>query len=119
MEKFTTKIDLMKIPGAVLIPLGTADGSAVECLCIPVNNGYLFNGEKGVYMNTVTTERRSPSYGWTHSVKISATTEFYKTLTDEQRKAIPFIGDAKPMESGGSATPATHIPQLNPSKPKF
>lgn len=119
MDKLTTKINLMNIPGAVKMALPAQDGSNVECLVIPINNGYLFNGEKGVYMNTVTAQRKTPSYGWTHSVKISATTEFYKTLTDEQRKAIPFIGDAKPMGEGGGGTSQVTEPPVVGSKPVF
>lgn len=90
------KIDLTKVPGAVR---HTNQKTGAKMLIIPLDGKWIFDGEKGCYLNAVARERREPSFGNTHSVKISVDRKVFDAMSEEEKKSIPYIGDARELAS--------------------
>lgn len=113
----TAKIDLLRLRGATVCPIKGAKETKT-CLIIPIEDSGLYAGQKGVYLNVSIFERKGAArYGdWTHSIRLNVDGEIYKNMTDEEKKAIPFLGDMKPIETAHSvadavaAMPAIELP---------
>lgn len=114
---YTAKLDLLRIHGATVHPIKGAKETK-NCLIIPIDDSGLYAGQKGVYLNVSVFERKGPAqYGdWTHSIRLNVDGDVYKNMTDEQRKAIPFLGDMKPITASPNvaeavmAQPAIELP---------
>ena len=89
---FYMKLDLAKFWGASVI----TTKSGKEVLVIPIEENMLVKGKNGaVYAGFQATERKQAGqYGDTHYIKPKFSKENFARLTDEQRNAIPFIGQA-------------------------
>lgn len=94
---FTAKINLRQLNHALMTsPKGT------KCIVIPIAENNLFEGEKGIYLDLVAFELKNPEAGKdTHMIKQSFSKEKLSAFTDEQKKALPILGNAK-ISSGGS-----------------
>lgn len=73
-------------------------GKKIDCLIIPIDENHLYKGEKGVYLDLTSIEikdksKQAPGQKDTHLIKQSFSREFYDTLTDEQKKAFPILGN--------------------------
>lgn len=70
-------------------------GELVECVVIPIDANNLVRGEKGVYLDLMGFElkERKPDRKDTHLVKQSLPKEQFEKLTDEQKKALPILGN--------------------------
>lgn len=70
-----------------------------EILCIPIKLNQLYKSEKGnVYFDIVGFEfedKSNKQYKDTHLLKQSFSKEAIATMTDEQKKALPIIGNAR------------------------
>lgn len=97
MANFSIKADLLKIKGAAIINL-KGKTATKRCLVIPVDDGGLFVGEKGVYLNMTAVEMREPRYGDTHCVKINLDRDAYNALSEEERRNIPILGGMHELE---------------------
>lgn len=86
------KLDLAKFWGATV----TTTKSGKEVIVIPIEENMLVKGKNGaIYAGFQATERRQAGqYGDTHYIKPKFNKENFAKLTDEQRNAIPFIGQA-------------------------
>lgn len=96
------KLDLAKFWGATV----TTTKSGKEVIVIPIEENMLIKGKNGaIYAGFQATERRQAGqYGDTHYIKPKFNKENFAKLTDEQRSAIPFIGQAyvqQPTNNGG------------------
>lgn len=118
MSNFSIKLELSNLKDACL---ATANGR--KCVVIPVDaNKGIVIGKKGVYLNLVAIKMKQPSkYGnYTHFVKESLDKEVYQALSDEERNAIPIIGNLKAMggedDSDTSATPEAPAITLTPTE---
>lgn len=70
-----------------------------------INKSDLFVGEKGTYLTIDCVElKETGKYGDTHLVKQVISSERYKTMTEEERKAVPILGNMKPKEQKTSQT---------------
>ena len=95
MKNYELTINLLKVPGAFT---HTIQGSSksVKCICLPLDS-YFYEGEKGIYLNAKVIERKQVGkYGDTHFIKLTIDPTIYKVMTDEEREAIPIIGNARP-----------------------
>lgn len=72
------------------------DGEKVKCLIIPIKENNLFEGEKGTYLDLQAFELKNPKPDSkdTHLVKQSLPKDLYDTMSEEERKAIPIMGNA-------------------------
>lgn len=58
----------------------------------------LYKGEKGTYMTLDVLEVKNSKYGDTHMVKQVLSKEKYQSLSDEQKKQIPILGNMSPSK---------------------
>lgn len=81
------------------------DGSEVECLIIPIDQNYLYRGDKGMYLDLTAIEsKEGPKAGYkdTHFIKQSLPKEVYDKMTDDQRKSTPIMGNLFPWDNTSS-----------------
>lgn len=102
MTTYNGKLNLLKLKNAFI---ATVQGRAQQkrCLCIPIedNNLFITAGEdlkaRGAYIDFIAWENQQPSkYGDTHSLRQSLAKEVRERMTDEELKAVPYIGNMKP-----------------------
>lgn len=103
MANFQLKINLSRLNGAFVTPLR---GKTAEklCLCIPIEDAQLFQGQSSVYLDLNLWERRDGvgKYGDTHYAKQRFSKAYLDSLSDDQRRALPFIGDMRPRPDYGN-----------------
>jgi|SRR5690625_2217151 len=87
MSNISTKIDLLKIPGAMRTELTGKNGKPVKVVVLPIEYANLYNGEKGVYLDLIGFPLRNPdpSRKDTHLVKQSLPKE-------KQKDTDPILG---------------------------
>lgn len=95
MSSISIKIDLRQLKH-IIQKLKRKDGTEVECLTIPINENNLFKGEKGVYLDLTAFElkNKQPGSKDTHIVKQSLPKEVFEKMTDEEKRALPILGNA-------------------------
>ncbi len=87
------RIDLQKLNNAFLRNF-TGKTATKRCICIPVDdNPEMYLGEKGTYLNLTAIETVNSQFGDTHYVKGNIPREVYDKLSEDQRKAIPILGN--------------------------
>lgn len=110
MSNYGEKIDLLKLKNAcrVTIPGKT---SRKRGIFIPFeDNSEVYDGEKGVYLNLTVVEMKQPGqYGDTHIVKGNKPEEEYKAMGDEERKALPILGQMRPLERKTAVQPSPEV----------
>lgn len=98
MEKnYAQKQNLLALPGAFVANI-QGKTAKKRCLCIPIEESYLYEGEKGVYLSLNMWATRDSKYGDSHYLTLSLPKEVRESMTDEQKKAIPILGNVKVME---------------------
>ena len=58
----------------------------------------LYKGEKGTYLTLDVLEVKNNKYGDTHIVKQVLNKDKYQSLTDDQKKQIPILGNMAPSK---------------------
>lgn len=110
MNIFSLKVDLLKLKNAcrVTIPGKT---SRKRGIFIPFeDNSEVYDGEKGVYLNLTVVEMKQPGqYGDTHIVKGNKPEEEYKAMGEDERKALPILGQMRPLERKTVQQPAPQV----------
>lgn len=104
------KIDLLKLKNAcrVTIPGKT---SRKRGIFIPFeDNSEVYDGEKGVYLNLTVVEMKQPGqYGDTHIVKGNKSEDEYKAMGEDERKALPILGQMRPLERKTAVQPSPEV----------
>lgn len=87
----TLKINLRQLQHALMTtPKGT------KALVIPIAENSLFEGEKGIYLDLVGFYIKNPKPNEdTHLLKQSFSKEKLAAMTDEAKKALPILGNAR------------------------
>lgn len=121
MSNFGIKIDLAKLNGAAVTELQGQNG-LVRCVVIPVDANLIFVGQKGVYLDLCAFEMENPQYESTHIIKQSLPKAVRESMTEEQRKALPIVGDLKPLRGNAGSQGAYNggyapAPAYAPSAP--
>jgi hypothetical protein len=95
----TGKINLRQLKHALMT---TPKGA--KCIMIPIVENELFEGEKGIYLDIVGFELKTPSDKSkdTHIVKQSFTKERLEKMTDAEKKELPIIGNFRVMTGADS-----------------
>jgi hypothetical protein len=88
----------------------------VECLIIPIEKNKLYIGEKGVYLDLVAFEIKEPKADSkdTHIVKQSLAKDIRESMTDEQLRAMPILGNLSVWSGGGEKEPVSSTTTLEP-----
>lgn len=98
MSNYSIKLDLLKLKGAGVTNIKGRTATK-KCLVIPIEDARLFLGGKGVYLDLSAWESREQGkYGDTHGVKQSFSKETLDAMSEEERKALPFLGNMRPMQ---------------------
>lgn len=88
------------------------------CLVIPIEDAYLYAGDKGVYLDTLVYENKDNSYGDTHLVKQSIPKKIFEAMSEEERRQIPILGNIRPMASKTiTAAPTIEPDQISDDLP--
>ena len=98
-KNYNIRLDLSKVPSAFV---HTIQGSKknVKCVCIPIEENNIFISEttKRIYWDIQAKSLANSNYGQSHALKPRVGSERWKTMTEEERNAIPFIGNMSPIE---------------------
>lgn len=94
MSNISIKLNLRQLKSHVM-NMNVKNGQ-VKCLVLPIAENSLFEGEKGIYIDLQAWEikERKPDRKQTHIIKQSYPKELFDKLSEEQKQAIPIIGDA-------------------------
>ena len=94
MGNISTKINLRQLKN-IRKTMKRKDGSEVECLIIPIEPNHLYKTEKGAYLDLIgfSFDNKIEDSKDTHLVKQSLPKEVFEKMTEEEKKAIPVIGN--------------------------
>lgn len=96
MSNLNIKLNLQNLNCAVRTE--KSKSGLVECIIIPIEQNYLFKGEKGIYLDLTAFELKEPKDKKTHLIKQQLPKEVFKAMTDEQKKSTPILGDVTTWE---------------------
>lgn len=97
---YNLKLDLAKLKKVGVANITGKTGNKVKCVVIPVEENDIFLSEKGgIYMDLACFEMKKENYGQSHLIKQSLSEEKRKSMTDEEKNAIPIVGALKPMKA--------------------
>lgn len=90
----TLKLNLRQLQHSLMLtPKGT------KVLVIPIKENNLFEGKEGVYLDIVGFDYQDKTpgkqYPDTHLLKQSFSKEELSKMTDEQKKSLPILGNAR------------------------
>lgn len=115
MGNFQGNFDLLKLKNACIINVKGKTGEK-QGVFVPIEDNKLFvskdesNRAKGAYLNFVAFENKYPGkFGDTHMIKRSFDKDTRSKMSEEEKRAIPIIGNMKPMEFN-NATHAVEAP---------
>jgi len=95
MSNITTKLNLSGLK-SVITTRTNQNGDKIEGLFIPIDANNLFRGEKGVYLDLTHMPLKEVGKDGrkdTHLVKQNLPKEVYDTLSEEEKKELPIIGN--------------------------
>lgn len=110
------KTNLLTLQGATRMDIKGKNGD-VKCLVIPIELANLYDGEKGVYLDQTALPIANPKEGSkdTHIIKQSFGKEKFAAMTQEEKNAIPIMGNAIAWGDTGAAKTETKTNAAPPS----
>lgn len=122
MENYQLKLNMLKFNNAFVLAID-GKSSTKQCVCIPIEDNHLFITAdenlkaKAAYadININQYEGGKSQYGDTHYARLAVPKEVRENMTDEEKKAIPYLGNMKPSQvtapqSAEVATPVYSTP---------
>jgi hypothetical protein len=98
MSNFNINLNLKSLK-SVAIKDVQGKTATKQCLIIPISDNDLYVGEKGIYISLSAWESNHLRDNKTHLIKQSFSKEVRSTMTEEDRKSQPILGDMKPFET--------------------
>lgn len=96
-QNYGIHINLLKLRNAFMRNF-TGKTTTKRCIVIPVDdNPEMFLGEKGCYINFTAFEVTNSQYGDSHLVKGDLPKEKREKMTQEERDAMPILGNMRPI----------------------
>jgi len=92
MSNIKTQLNLKNLVHVVK-KIKSKSGNEIDCIVIPIEANHIYVGEKGFYLNLIGFELKNKSETQTHMVKQSFSKEFLESLTDEEKKELPILGN--------------------------
>lgn len=110
MSNYSIRVNLLKLKNACRVTIPGRTGKK-RGVFIPVeDNGEMWDGEKGVYLNLVAVELKQPGeYGDSHLLKGNKPEEEYRAMGEEERKALPILGQMRPLERKTVEQPSPEV----------
>lgn len=114
MTRINLKVNLSALKSVTQYQKGKT--GPVECLIIPIDENYLYRGKSGLYLDLTAFEVRNPKEGQkdTHILKQSLPKEVFETLTDEEKRAMPIMGNAMVVDVAGQTNMPEPIGENDP-----
>lgn len=114
--RYGLNINLKALPNAFVCPI-QGKTAVKNCLCIPLDSEGVFVGDKTISISATAYE--NTNFGHSHTLRLSVDSAKYESMTDEQRKAIPYIGHMKEFvgEAGIPDTDNVAVPDNNDNLP--
>ena len=107
MSNYQVKINLLKLDRAAVANI-KGKSETRKCIVIPCGDDTdLILREKGVYLDCVAFETDKSQFGDTHAVKVSYSKERREKMTEDERRAKPFVGNLRPLETQSKQMPVT------------
>lgn len=107
MSNYGIRLDLLRLQGAFTRNL-KGKTATKRCLIIPIDdNPGFYLGEKGCYLNLSAFETQNNQYGDTHLVKQNLPKEQRERMTEDERNAIPIVGNMRPLQPQGGTVSGT------------
>ena len=105
---YQISVNLLKLRAASVMKI-KGKTTVVRCLVIPLEGiSTLVEKETGIFLNMGSFGSDNLNFGHTHIVKASFLKAENDAMTEEQRRAIPILGNMKPMEAKQTAVPETN-----------
>lgn len=95
MANISIKLNLTQLKHVVRKMTGK-DKQPIDCLVIPIDENLIFRGEKGLYLDLTAIEIKNKvgDSKDTHLIKQQVGKEVYESMTEEQKRAMPILGNA-------------------------
>jgi len=108
--RITAKINLQALKNAFVHTI-QGQNNAKKCICIPIDDNFLYVGQKSVYLDLIGFEldpdkRKGED---THLVKQSLPKAVRDNMSDEERRQMPIIGNFR-AEIDNNATTEAPLP---------
>ena len=107
MSRISGKLNLLQLHAVV--KLITGQTGPVECLVIPIIKNRLFKGDKGIYLDIVGFEidpaKRNANSKDTHILKQSFSKEIRETMTEDELRSLPILGNLQVWDGASSMEP--------------
>lgn len=99
MSNLSTKLNLAGLKHSR--KLLTGQSGQIDCLIIPIKENHLFIGEKGLYLDLSHFEIKNPAADQkdSHLVKQSLPKEVYDAMSEDERKALPVLGNTRTWDN--------------------
>lgn len=101
---YAGKINLLKFANACIVSV-KGQKATKKGIFIPIEDNHVFVSAdenlkaKGAYIDFNAWENQTPGkYGDTHGIRQSLAREVRERMTDDELKAVPYIGNMKPYE---------------------
>lgn len=91
MENLNIKINLSRLNDVCRI----SDKNGIEYVAIPIKKNFLYQGEKGTYLNLTAFCQDNDKYGDSHYIKLQIPSATYNKMTDDEKKKQNIIGSAR------------------------
>lgn len=108
-NNYSGKLNLLKFLNACIVTV-KGNTSTKRGVFIPLDDNNVFVSAdenmkpRGAYIDFIAFENQQPGkYGDTHSLRQSLAKEVRERMTDEELKAVPYIGNMKPYEIPNAA----------------
>ena len=90
----TSSINLAALKHAVIVNHGK--NKDVPCVVIPIEPNHLYKSDKGgLYLNLIHFEMKEEKEYGTHIIKQSLPKEVREAMSDEEKNAMPILGNSK------------------------
>lgn len=98
MEKnYGLKMNMLALGGAFVANI-QGKTAKKRCVCIPIEDAHLYEGEKGVYLSMNMWVSKNSQYGDSHYLTQNLPKEVRDAMSDEEKKSLPILGNVKVME---------------------
>ena len=115
MGNFQGKLDFLKFKNSCVISVKGKTGEK-KGVFVPIEDNGLFvttdenNKAKGAYFNFAVFETKQPGkFGDTHMIKQSLDKDTRSKMSEEEKRAIPIIGNMRPLDSQSPSVPQNDI----------
>ena len=99
----TGKINLAALTHVEMVKTSSKTKKEVKGIFIPYEVNSIFQGEKGKYLNIIAFPLKETRDYDTHLVKQSLPKDIYEKMSDEEKNAMPIIGNMSIKDSAPAA----------------